>query len=195
MLADTYAPIALLLLYTTKYGYSPAQTGTLLMTLSLSAVFTFTWMIPRLIRVLRLIYTTKVVPPEHQQDSGDETVVSASTDLLDVHVTVMSWVVNAVAFIMAAATSTPAHSSAHSPIFQSLVVASVNPLKQSAIEMMSGIGAFLSPVVMGSIFTATRSKLPMLVFYIHAVIVIAAASLLFLIRDSDHYQKPRRTQG
>jgi hypothetical protein len=68
-------------------------------------------------------------------------------------------------------------SSAHSPIFRSLVVSSVNPLKQgthilganirmsthkslwtgevlAAIEMMSGIGVFLSPVVMGSIFTA-----------------------------------------
>lgn len=68
-------------------------------------------------------------------------------------------------------------SAAHTPIFRSLVVASVEPLKQgthilgvnirmsthksiwtgevlAAIEMMSGIGVFLSPVVMGSIFTA-----------------------------------------
>jgi len=177
------------------------------MTLSLSAVFTLTWMIPRLIRVLRPIYAAKVVPPEDQQDSGDETVVSTSTDLLDVHITIISWVVNAVAFIMAAATSTPVlhliaasiigFSTAHSPIFRSLVVSSVNPLQQgevlAAIEMISGIGAFLSPVVMGSISTATRSS-PMLIFYIHAAIVIVAASLLFLIRGSDRYQKPRRTQ-
>ncbi|OJA14174.1 hypothetical protein AZE42_11035 [Rhizopogon vesiculosus] len=207
-LADAVAPIALLLLYVTKYGYNPAQTRTRLMTSNLSTVFTLTWMIPRLIRVLRPIYATQVVPPEDQQDSGDETVVSTSTDLLDVHITIISWVVNAVAFIMAATTSTHVlhliaatiigFSSAHSPIFRSLVVSSVNPLKQgevlAAIEMISGIGVFLSPVVMGSILTATGSKLPMLIFYIHAAIVIAAASLLFLIRDSDRYQKPRRTQ-
>jgi hypothetical protein len=57
--------------------------------------------------VLRPVYATKVVPPEDQQDSGDETVVSTSTDLLDVHITIISWVINAVAFMMAAATSTP----------------------------------------------------------------------------------------
>jgi len=68
-------------------------------------------------------------------------------------------------------------SAAHAPIFRSLVVASVEPLKQgthildpnirmsihkliwtgdvlAAMEMMSGIGVFLSPVVMGSILTA-----------------------------------------
>jgi len=68
-------------------------------------------------------------------------------------------------------------STAHAPIFRSLVVASVEPLKQgthildpnirmsthksiwtgkvlAAMEMMSGIGIFLSPIVMGSIFTA-----------------------------------------
>lgn len=68
-------------------------------------------------------------------------------------------------------------SAAHAPIIRSLVVSSVDPLKQgthfepakilltthgsrwigevlAAIEMMSSIGAFLSPLVMGSIFTA-----------------------------------------
>jgi len=77
------------------------------MTLSLSAVFALTWIIPRLIRVLRPIYATRVVLPEDQQDSCDESVLNTSTDLLDVHITIMSWVISAIAYIMAAATSTP----------------------------------------------------------------------------------------
>lgn len=75
------------------------------------------------------------------------------------------------------AVSAVGFSSAHTPITRSLVVSSVDPLKQgtyfeaanmrlitrrlrwigevlAAIEMMSSIGAFLSPLVMGSIFTA-----------------------------------------
>ncbi|KAG0695274.1 major facilitator superfamily domain-containing protein [Suillus ampliporus] len=208
MLASTYAPVALVLLYTTKYGYNPAQTGIVLMTLSLSAVFSLTYMIPSLIRVLRPMYAKKVVLPEDQQGTGDDTVVSTSTDLLDVHIAFISWVVCAVAYIMAAATTTRilhliavtvlGFGAAHTPIFRSLVVSSVDPLKQgevlAAIEMMSSIGGFLSPVVMGSIFTSTISNYPMLVFYIHGAIVITAASLLFLIRDSDRYQKPPHTQ-
>lgn len=76
------------------------------MTLSLSAVVALTWIIPRLIRVLRPIYAMRVVLSEDQQDSCDETVVNTSTDLLDVHITIMSWVISAVAYIMAAAAST-----------------------------------------------------------------------------------------
>ncbi|KAG2355631.1 hypothetical protein BDR07DRAFT_1340642 [Suillus spraguei] len=206
MLADTYAAAALLLLYTTKYGYNPAQTGIVLTTLSLSAVFSLTYTIPSLIRLLRPIYTRKVALPEDQQDPSGDTVVSTSTDLLDVHIAFVSWIINAVAYIMASATTTRVShliavvivgfSAAHTPIIRSLVVSSVDPLKQgealAAIEMMSSIGAFLSPLVMGGIFTATISSQPMLVFYIHAAIVIAAASLLFLIRDSDRYQEPPR---
>ena len=70
-------------------------------------MFTLTWVIPRLIRVLRPIYATGVVLPEDQQDSCDETILNTSTDLLDVHITIMSWVISAVAYVMAAATSTP----------------------------------------------------------------------------------------
>lgn len=195
-LADTYTPAALLLLYITKYSYNPAQTGVVLTTLSLSAAFSLTYAIPSLIRVLRPICAREVVLPEDQEDPSDDTAVSRSTDLLDIHITFVSLVINALAYIMASATTTrvshliavtiAGFSAAHTPIIRSLVVSSVDPLKQgevlAAIEMMSSIGAFLSPLVMGSIFTATISSQPMLVFYTHGAIVIAAASLLFLIR-------------
>ncbi|KAG2150711.1 MFS general substrate transporter [Suillus bovinus] len=207
MLADSYASAALLLLYTTKYSYNSAQTGIVLTTLSLSAVFSLTYVIPSLIRVLRPVYTRKVFLLEDQQDPIDDTAVSTSTDLLDVHITFASWVISAVSYVMASATTTHlshliavaavGFSAAHIPIIRSLVVSSVDPLKQgevlATIEMMSSIGAFLSPLVMGGIFTATISTQPMLVFYIHAAIVIAAASLLLLVRDSDRYQKPSDT--
>ncbi|KAG2154079.1 MFS general substrate transporter [Suillus clintonianus] len=204
MIANSYTAPALILLYTTKYGYNPAQTGTVLTTLSFSAAFTLTYMVPSLIRILRPIYARKVVLLEDQQGPGDDTVVAMPTDRLDIHIAFVSWVICAVAYSMAAATSTrtlhliavtvAGFSAGHTPIIRSLVASSVDPLKQgevlAAIEMISSIGAFLSPLVMGSIFTATISTQPMLVFHIHAVIVIAAASLLFLIRDSDRYQKP-----
>jgi MFS family permease len=204
MLAESYAPAALLLLYITKYNYDPAQTGIVLTTLSLSAVFSLTYAVPSLIRVLRPIYAREIVLPEDQQDPSDDTAVSTSTDVLDVHIAFVSWVINAVSYIMAAATTTRVShliaviavgfGAAHASIIRSLAVSSVDPLKHgevlAAIEMMSSIGSFLSPLVMGGIFTATISSQPMLVFYIHAAIVIAAASLLFLIRDSDRYQKP-----
>ncbi|KAG1865147.1 MFS general substrate transporter [Suillus tomentosus] len=207
-LADSYSAVALTLLYTTKYKYDSAQTGIMLTTLSLSGVFCLTYTIPSLIRVLRPIYARKVVLPEDQQEPSDDTAVSTSTDLLDVHIIFVSWVINAVSYIVASATTTRVShliavsavgfSAAHIPITRSLAVSSVDPLKQgevlAAIEMMSSIGAFLSPLVMGSILTATISSQPMLVFYIHAAIVMAAASLLFLVRDSDRYQKPPQTQ-
>ncbi|KAG2350032.1 MFS general substrate transporter [Suillus weaverae] len=207
MLADSYSPAALLLLYTTKYSYNPAQTGIVLTTLSLSAVLSLTYMIPSLIRVLRPMYARKVALPEDQRGPSDDIAVSTSTDLLDVHIAFASWVINAISYIMASATTTHVShliavtvvgfGAAHTPIIRSLVVSSVDPLQQgevlAAIEMMSSMGAFLSPLVMGGIFTATISTQPMLVFYIHAAIVIAAASLLFLIRDSDRYQKPPDT--
>ncbi|KAG1863633.1 MFS general substrate transporter [Suillus subalutaceus] len=202
-LADVYTPAALLMLYITKYNYSPAQTGIVLTTLSLSAVFSLTYAIPSLIRVLRPIYAREVTLPEDQQDPSDDTALSMSTDLLDIHIVFVSLFINAVAYIMASATTTHVShliavaavglGGAHGPIVRSLVVSSVDPLKQgevlAAIEMMSSIGAFLSPLVMGGIFTATISSQPMLVFYTHGAVVIAAASLLFLIRDSDRYQK------
>lgn len=205
-LADWYAGSALLLLYIMKYSYSSAQTGIVLTTVCLSAVFSLTYTMPSLIRVLRPIYARKVVILEDQQDPSENTVVSTSTDLLDVHIAFVTWVINAVAYIVASATTTHvSHLIAmavvgfcaiHNPITRSLAVSSVDPLKQgealAAIEMMSSVGIFLSPLVMGSIFTATISSQPMLVFYIHAAVVIAAASLLFLIRDSDRYQEPLR---
>ncbi|KAG2067511.1 hypothetical protein BDR04DRAFT_1104934 [Suillus decipiens] len=169
-LADTYAASALLLLYIIKYGYSSAQTGIVLTTYSLSAVFSLTYTMPSLIHVLRPIYARKVVVLEDQQDPSDNTVVSTSTDLLDVHIAFVSWIINAVAYIMASAMTTHvSHLIAaavvgfcviHSPIIRSLAVSSVDPLKQ------------------GTCFKAANA------------IVIAAASLLFLIRDSDRYQVP-----
>jgi hypothetical protein len=57
--------------------------------------------------MLRPIYANNVVPTEDQQDSDDETVVSTPIDLLDVHIAFICWVINAAAYIMAAATSTP----------------------------------------------------------------------------------------
>ncbi|KAG2103969.1 MFS general substrate transporter [Suillus cothurnatus] len=211
MLAESYAPVALLLLYTTKYSYNPAQSGIVLTTLSLSAVFSLTYAVPSLIRVLRPIYARVVALPEDQQDPSDDTAVSTSTDVLDIHIALVSRVINAVSYIMAAATTTHVShliavtaiglGAVHASIIRSLAVSSVDSLKHAhelrwvgevlaAIEMMSSIGSFLSPLVMGGIFTATISSQPMLVFYIHTAIVIAAASLLFLIRDSDRYQKP-----
>ncbi|KAG1772863.1 hypothetical protein EV702DRAFT_1245881 [Suillus placidus] len=153
------------------------------------------------LRVLRPIYARKVALPEDQQGPSDVIAVSTSTDLLDVHIAFISWVINAISYIMVSATTTQVShliavtvvgfGAAHTPIIRSLVVSSVDPLQQgevlAAIKMMSSIGAFLSPLVMGGIFTVTISTQPMLVFYIHAAIVIAAASLLFLIRESDRY--------
>lgn len=78
----------------------------MLTTLSLSGVFCLTYTIPSLIRVLRPIYARKVVLPEDQQDPSDDTAVSTSTDLLDVHIIFVSWVINAISYIAASATTT-----------------------------------------------------------------------------------------
>lgn len=107
--------------------------------------------------MLRPIYARKVALPEDQQDPSDGTVVSTSTDLLDVHIAFVSCIINAVSYIMASATTTRVShligkrrrqktaicalilceavtivgfSAAHAPIIRSLVVSSVDPLKQ-----------------------------------------------------------------
>jgi len=82
----------------------------------------------------------------------------------------------------------------HGPTVRSLVAGSIDPLKQgealAAIEMVSHAGGVLSPIIMGSIFTATVGRTPLLLFYVHMAVVLISGALLFLVRDADRHQKP-----
>ncbi|KAH0832310.1 major facilitator superfamily domain-containing protein [Lanmaoa asiatica] len=82
----------------------------------------------------------------------------------------------------------------HAPTVRSLVAGSVDPLKQgealAAIEMVSNAANALSPIIMGSILTASINTTPLLLFYIHLIVVLISSALLFLIRGVDRYQGP-----
>ncbi|KAI0917118.1 hypothetical protein AcW1_007603 [Taiwanofungus camphoratus] len=204
----SYSVLSIITFLTTRYNYTPAETGYVLTTLNLTDVFVLTIVIPLAVRrLLRPLYRRRQhlpVNPSSEELNEGETVTEA-TDHLDVHITVVSWLIAACAYVLLGnSTTRPTQlasvvllgcASGRSPVFRSLVVATVNPLKQgealAAIEMVSGLGMFLSPIVMGSILTATISTLPQVVFWVQAAVVITAASVLFLVRDSDRYQKPQ----
>lgn len=194
-LADAYGAVSIVLYLTARFDYKPSETGYVLTTLSLVDVFTLTVVLPLLVRrVLRPFYLRP--KPNGSTDTSDR---------LDVHIAVASWCVNAAAYVLLGAVHTRAaqigavvllgFGSGGGPVARSLVVATVHPLKQGdalgAVEMVSSLGTLLSPVVMGSVMTATISTLPQVVFWVHGAIVVSAAMVLFLVRDSDRYQGPR----
>ncbi|KAJ7675449.1 major facilitator superfamily domain-containing protein [Mycena rosella] len=193
-LGGGYAIASLLTIVTSLYQYTPAETGYTLTALSATSVLVLTFFIPLLVRVLRPLYA---------RTPAGAGVVEAS-DRLDVHIVFVSWAVEVSAYIIFGFMRTrPTQLAAviligcgpgYAPAVRSLVAASVEPLKQGEtlgmIEMVSGLGLLLSPLVMGSILSATIASVPQTVFYVQAAIVLSAAGILFFVRDSDRYQKP-----
>ncbi|KAF9261434.1 MFS general substrate transporter [Marasmius fiardii PR-910] len=207
MLGAGYATMAMMTLLTSIYNYKPADTGYALALFSVTASFTMAFVIPRLLRMLRPLYRrwsrreVQEAPgdTDNNNDSTDE-----STDRLDVHVTVGSWLLEACGFLLASHAATRfgqyasvvviGLSAARSPVFRSLVASSVEPLKQgealTAIEMVSSVGLFISPLLLGTILTKTILTMPTLVFWVNAALVLSASGILLLVRESDRYQRP-----
>ncbi|KAJ7641455.1 MFS general substrate transporter [Roridomyces roridus] len=190
-LGSGYALPALITIITSLYRYTPEETGYTLTALSATNMLMLAMVIPALVRVLRPIYLRRSNNPEK------------TTDRLDVHLAFVSWVVEATAYIIFPFMHTRASQFAavvligcgpgYGPAIRSLVAASVEPLKQGEtlgmIEMMWGAGLFLSPIVMGSILSATISSVPQTIFYVQAAIVISAAGILLFVRDVDRYRE------
>ncbi|KAH7924233.1 MFS general substrate transporter [Leucogyrophana mollusca] len=184
-IGSRYAPVAIVLYYTAKYAYTPAQTGYILTTLFLSSMFTLTIVIPSLVRYIQPYYIQSRSTTFSSEEPNDDTdsKTPETSEHLELHITSASWVIAALAVIFAgAATTLPWQlfaavcvglSTAHTPVFRSVVAASVAPLKQgealAAVEMVSSVGAVLSPLIMGTVLTATITTFPQLVFYVHAV--------------------------
>ncbi|KAJ7916133.1 MFS general substrate transporter [Mycena leptocephala] len=193
-LGGGYSATALIVYLTSVQRYTPQETGYALTVLNLVGVTVLTAVIPYAVRFLRPRYTRRYTASF--ADSSEDTILARARDRVDVHVVFLSWCIDAAAFIaLGSVTSRVAQfgaiiligcSAGRAPVFRSLVVSSVDPLKQgqalAAIEMVAGFGKLLSPVVIGSILSATISTLPQLVFYIQAAIVVSAASVLFLVR-------------
>ncbi|KAN0087881.1 Major facilitator superfamily domain containing protein [Tylopilus felleus] len=206
MAANAYIGAAWLVLATSKYHLTPAETGLFLTIVAVSSTIVLMAIVPSLVRFLRPYYRRKIIRSllAGEDVIHNEALESEASDRLDVHLAFMSCVAAAVFYLSAAAskTSTTLIFSAiciglvsiHTPTTRSLVAGSVDPLKQgealAAIEMVSNAGVVLSPIVMGSILTATIGTTPLLVFYVHLVVVLVSSALLFLVRDADRYQKP-----
>ncbi|KAF9219153.1 MFS general substrate transporter [Gyrodon lividus] len=206
--ANSYAAGGWLVIVTTKYHFTSVQTGLFLTIASTSSVFILTVIVPPLIRFLRPFYKRQPIrlhsASQHPCDDAGP-LESETSDRLDVHMTFVSWLIGAISYLCAAASTTNqglvvsaiciGFSIVHVPTIRSLVAGSVDPPKQgealAAIEMVSSIGACLSPVIMGSILTATITTTPLLMFYVHLVVVVVGSAVLFLVRDSDRYQNPR----
>ncbi|KAF8907010.1 major facilitator superfamily domain-containing protein [Gymnopilus junonius] len=206
-LADGYAVLAMILYFTAHYKYSPAQTGYVLTTLNITGVVVLTAIIPQIVRYLRPSYQRKqpvALPEEGLASENDgasseskQEVVSETSDHLDVHITIGSWVIEAIAYLGVATTTTLTSQLAsvvciglgagRNPVFRSLVAASA----LASIEVVSSLSLIISPILMGSITTWTITSMPQTIFCVHATIILLGASVLFLIRDSDRYQKPR----
>ncbi|KAJ6588992.1 MFS general substrate transporter [Mycena capillaripes] len=196
-LGGGYALPSLVTIVTSLYQYTPEETGYTLTALSVTNMFVLAVAIPQLVRLLRPLYRRLSSQPRV------DTEVVEATDRLDVHIAFVSWVTEAAAYIIFGFMRTGATQLAaviligcgpgYAPAVRSLVAASVEPLKQGetlgAIEMVWGLGLFFSPLVMGSILSATIASVPQTVFYVQAGIVTSAAAILLLVRDADRYRK------
>ncbi|THU83908.1 MFS general substrate transporter [Dendrothele bispora CBS 962.96] len=204
-IASGYAVVSMLVFLTTRFRYKPADTGYLLTALNLTRTCVLTILIPFLVRSLRPLYqrnqrrSFRHTPLPEDESTNDQEPSATSTDRLDVHLVVISWIIEGLAFILLGQAKTkPGQFSAvmlhglsagREPAFRSLVASSVESSHQSqalaAIEMVSSIGTFISPFLMGSILTSTISTVPSLFFWIDGAIVMVAASILLLVRDRD----------
>ncbi|KAJ7248268.1 major facilitator superfamily domain-containing protein [Mycena haematopus] len=191
-----YGATALIVYLTAVQRYTPQETGYALTTLNVVGVAILTVVIPYAVGILRPRYTRRYSLHASQAETSEDVFFLRARDRVDVHVVFLSWSIDAAAFIiLGSATSRMAQfgaivligcSAGRAPVFRSLVVSSVDPLKQgqtlAAIEIAAGFGKLLSPVIMGSILSATISTLPQLVFYVQAAIVVSGATVLFFVR-------------
>ncbi|KAH9841439.1 MFS general substrate transporter [Rhodofomes roseus] len=198
-LGDGYVMPALMVYLTTKYDYSPTETGYVMTTLTLTYVVVLALIIPLLVRrFLRPLY----VKATHLSTVSDSEGVSEVADEMDVHIVIASaWINVAALLLLTSMTSRGLQlacivfyglSAGRGPVLRSLVVSTVPPDEHAsalaAIEMTVGFGMLLSPVILGPILTATISTLPQVVFYVVAGFITAASLVLLLVRDSDRYQ-------
>ncbi|KAF7324877.1 MFS general substrate transporter [Mycena kentingensis (nom. inval.)] len=198
-LGGAYGATALILYLTGVERYTPQETGYALTTLNLVGTAMLTLVIPRIVPRLRSRY--------YAQDLGVSGAEKRARDRVDIHLILLAWVTDALGFIFLGSVSgRPAQlgavfligfSAPRAPIFRSLVASSaastagigaVDPLVQgqtlAAIEMISGLGKLLSPMLMGTILSSTITTLPQLVFYVQAVIVVSGAGILLCIQIS-----------
>ncbi|KAJ7772995.1 major facilitator superfamily domain-containing protein [Mycena maculata] len=187
-----YALRSLITIITSLYQYTPAETGYTLSVLSGTNMFVLAVAIPALVTLLRPLYIRR-------RRLGAE-VKEETTDRLDVHIAIVSWVIEAAAYIIFGFTRTRTTQLAavilvgcgpgYAPTVRSLVVASVEPAKQGEtlgmLEIAWGLGELLSPLVMGSILS---SFVPRQCF-VYAAIVVFAAGMLLFVRDADRYHSP-----
>ncbi|KAF8133298.1 major facilitator superfamily domain-containing protein [Boletus edulis] len=205
MVASSYAWTALMVLATSKYHLSPQDTGFFFTSLSVSRTIFLMVIVPPLLRFLRSYYHRKIIRPLHEEEDivNDEELEFETSDHLHVHLAAASCVMTAISLLGAAASPTSrtlilsgiflGFGAMHGPTIRSLVVGSVDPLQQgealATFEMVSNAGSILSPIIMGGILTATIDTTPLLLFYVHLVVVLMSSALLFLVRDSDRYEK------
>ncbi|KAJ6629315.1 MFS general substrate transporter [Mycena sp. CBHHK59/15] len=215
-LGGSYGTTALIVYLTAVQKYTPQETGYALTTLNLTGVVVLTIVIPFSVKILRPRYERGQLSTYPLNNSS----IIRARDRLDIHVVSLSWVIEATSYILLGlVTSRMAQlgaviligcSAGRAPVFRSLVVSSIDPLKQgrqtlAAIEMMASFGKLLSPLLMGGILSATISTLPQLVFYVQAVesipefssvllmrfsqiIVVSAAMVLFLVKGSGRHR-------
>ncbi|KAG9315480.1 major facilitator superfamily domain-containing protein [Chiua virens] len=203
--AHSYVTTAWLVLATSKYHLTPADTGLFLTMLFVSCTIALAGIVPLLVSLLRPHYTqktTRIYLEEEDMGNGEQ-LEARTSDYLNVHLAIVSCVITAIFYLVAASTEDLpliiisaiciGFSNIHDPTVRSLVAGSVDPLKQgealAANEMVSGAGSVLSPIIMGSVLSATISTAPLLTFYLHLVAVLISSGILFLVRDADRYQK------
>ncbi|KAH9936158.1 major facilitator superfamily domain-containing protein [Fomitopsis serialis] len=190
---------ALMVYLTTKYDYSPKETGYVLTTLTLTYVVVLTLIIPLLVRrLLRPLY----LKATHLSTTSDSESVSEVTDEMDVHIVIGSLIIQVAALLLlTAATGRGLQlasivlygcSVGRGPVLRSLAVSTVPPEDHAsalaAIEMSSGFGMLLSSIILGTLMAATISTVPQAVFWVIAGISTVASLILLLVRDSDRYQ-------
>ncbi|KAH7907385.1 hypothetical protein BJ138DRAFT_1116732 [Hygrophoropsis aurantiaca] len=158
-IGSRYAPLAIIIYYTTKYSYNPAQHA------FLSSVMTLTTIIPMIVRFLQSFYKKRAGAYEEGEVSNNE--VAETSGKLELHIIFVSWILAAPAMVFAGSAPTfpwqffavicLGLSTGHVPVLGSVVAAPAEPLKQgetlAAVEMASSVGQTLSSIIMGIVLT------------------------------------------
>jgi len=179
----------------------PDQNGIVLSVLMGGSGLFLVLILPTLIKYSRILYT------KYARRRGMDLTQQAIARRTDTMLIVASNIIDALGIAMIGLSKTTygvlaaaivmSFASGWHPAVNSLLVASVHNTQSDGIlaanAMLESAGLVLSPIMLGSILSATANTFPSLVFYVSASIVVVSAGCILIYRAVD---KPdRRIEG
>lgn len=202
---------AYLIYVTVLYGFKPDETGLVLTLLSAARAVVLTFGMPVLMNTVRPLITRRF----EKESPGDEEAEADPQDTPETR-SIYShrfdlWVARLAILYVAAVVVilgflrdrtfvkfwfvVVALGAVMSPTMSSTVAACVPAVRSgeamAAIDMVSSIGSLLGPLIIGAIMNMTvTGSHPQVSFFVCAGFLVASASVLLFVRDSDWFIEP-----